>query len=440
MLFRAPTEALTLLFTVSTLAFLGIFASLVRAGLAMRREVGRLASASLFWLLGIAFQLSLRERAGDVTAPEVWIVPGVLLAGGTLCFGLAERHAPRSRRRWLVVAAMIRGFLLLLVSDRFDALGMAEATVPELQAWLQAHDDTSQVDELAMLVANLEAAGVEVPDLASLRAGARARLDSELAIGTFNGFYVPAMSALGLLADADYARLRDEPRFARLIAPTANFVNFHAALGPVAVETHFQPLSADARERLVERVLAQLDPNGKYANNEELRTIVWLFERVGADERSSELQPVVETVLRATWSPTLDGRQAAFAPYRGSIERDDDGHSTEPRLTFVWGHSTATAVWLMARFGVPDFVDLGALDAYLHEQSFYWKSLGVSPYVGEAVATRALLHELPGWHANARERAPTWFDQLIGVRVLAGALLLVGFAVLLTIRAPESAN
>ena len=169
LLFEAPSEALTLLFTISTLAFLGIFASLARAGFATRCEVGRRAASALFWMAGLSVQLSFQPNSAGLRAPAFWLVPGILLAGTSICLGLASRSTPVDRTKLKRFFAAMLALAAFFFALRLDTLSQSEGTVAKLEAWLEETTDTSQVQQTAQIVANLRAAGLQVPDLANLR-------------------------------------------------------------------------------------------------------------------------------------------------------------------------------------------------------------------------------------------------------------------------------
>ena len=78
------------------------------------------AAAHFFWALGGRAGLGTQSAAADQALAKPWfaaynIVAGVLGVGGMLvALVLSSRRGSRSVRRWLLAAAVVAGFVLLL--------------------------------------------------------------------------------------------------------------------------------------------------------------------------------------------------------------------------------------------------------------------------------------------------------------------------------------
>jgi len=456
LMFEVPGDAFTLLITISTVAFLGVYASLSRAGLATRREVGTRAGAAMFWLVGISMQLAASPRSFGHSLWGGWLVPLVLVIGGSLCLYLGKAGGDRKGFGLLPVASALGGvtlgprrYLLMgglaicaIVGLQFIPLGTKEATPEDVRSWLSTYEDGSRVGDLDQTVTNFLAAAEAPFDLQTLGRVARERLDRELAQGNFNTLYGSAFARLGFLEDQDYRHFVDQRVIDKMLSSTRTFRIGEHVVPAILAHLRFDSFTLEERNLIADKAMATLDPANQYANAEHVQWIVHLFDTLDLSERLDELAPALDEVLQATWCRTVNGEEAAFSTYRDTIERDESGGSLETRLTFVWGHATSTSVWLMSRFGFPEWMsasDLGALDAYLSDKSHYYPRSGISPYDAETASARALLHTTKAWaEVQAEvERSRSLPYNLFRLRAVIAAVLLAAFSVLLTWRAPE---
>ncbi|MDP6780021.1 MAG: hypothetical protein QGI83_24920, partial [Candidatus Latescibacteria bacterium] len=456
LMFEVPGDAVTLLITISTVAFLGVYASLSRAGLATRREVGTRAGAAMFFLVGLSMQLATSHRSFGISIWGGWLVPLVLVIGGSLCLYLGKAGGGRKGIGVLPVAATLGGVILgprryllmgglavcAIVGFQFMPLGQKEATPEAVRAWLSTYEDGSRVEDLDQTVINFLAAAEAPLDLRALARAGRERLDRELEHGTFNSLYASAFARLGFLEDEDYRHFVDQRAIDKLLSPARMSRNGEHVMPEILAHLRFDSFTLEERNLIADKAMATLDPANQYANAEHLQWIVHLLDALDLPGRLDELAPAVDEILQATWCRTVNGEEAAFSTYRDNIERDESGESVEKRLTFVWGHATSTSVWLMSRFGFPEWMsasDLGALDAYLSDKSHYYPRSGISPFEAETVSARALLHTTKAWAAVQAEveSSRSLFNNLFRLRAVIAAVLLAAFSVLLTWRAPE---
>ena len=438
-----PNDGLVLFYMLSTLALLGLFAKLSNAGLTTRREVGRLAAGAILWVLGLSFQFEFGPRNELGGHFAMMILPSILIVAALTCWDLAKGRPQsvfRLVRRTVLTLTVLSG---VLYAFWLWAPGKMTADSRDIRRWIETRAETDRIRDIALALANLEAAGQGPFDLTHLKSKVRKRLDAEYAAQSFNPLNAPAMIRLGFFEERDFERLRDESRIQHLLKlipgyKQSLFLDLGASEPYLLARLHFKPFTAEQRAVLSKKILANLEPEDRYTSPEDMRRAALMLEAIGSSEQLRSMEAAVRQVLLATFSPTAEGSKACFVPFRESIARDEDGQPTQSKLTFISVRSTATAVWLMKRFGVPSEVDLTALDAYLADESVYWAGLGISPYTAEAVSSRALLHTLPGWKQSRPEPATSWIESLISMRGLLAAILLAGFAVTLTLRArPE---
>jgi hypothetical protein len=437
LLFEMPGEALVILLSVSTLAFLGIFGALARAGLANRREVGRQAGTALSWLLGLTLQFVMQPKLFGLPLETSFLVPMVIGGAAATCLILAHWGEPVRFKG----VRMSLAFVFLGGVGVLSFVGPLRVRTPDfddLNTWLATSADVDRLSDIALVVHNLEAAGIHSLDLSAVRRGVRARLDDHTGRIVITSIDVPVMAELGLLDEADYPRFRNERQVRKLLDP-AGPESFRPAWAlSLFVHDRLDPFTPTERAVLTDKVIASLDPEDDYTNAQDLAEAAWLLESLGAGAELARLEPIVDEVLQATWTQTVDGRKGTFVSNRSRIERDTEGHPSQDHLSSSWSSKAEAGTWLMQRFGVPAGIDLAALEAYLTEEASVSFGLELDEREAAAAAARLLLRRLPEWPAAeeaARKGLSEWlFDQ----RVLMAALLLASFAVLLTLLAPKS--
>ncbi len=442
MLFHAPADALTLLVSFSTLVFLGVYASLTRAGLASRQEVAKRAAVAMYWLMAISLQLSVPDTFGGHGLIGAWLVPLVLVFGGVVCWRLGKlgrrgRDPVAGRSR----AVMVVCFVAVVLALHFGPTGKSPTSPEDVNQWLSSLDDTSQINQVELIASNMEAAGELSFDPKALRSAAKRRLDEEIPGRSFNLLYAAALMELGCFEEEHYRALVNPEaieRYTRSAVPMAN--NARHLLPVLMAELHLGSVSMEQREAIASRVIAAVDPDHKYAHAEDVFCAVRVLDVLGLSDRATELQPAADAILRATWVLEDDEEEGAFASFSIGLERDETGLARADRLTFVWGHATAESIWIMNRLGVPQWMsarDLGVLDAYLERTSRYYGFSGIDAYDAEPAAAQALMHALPEWKAAQAELEPTILGTFYDLRALLAAVLLAAFSIILTWMAPE---
>jgi|GEM_PF-4585561 hypothetical protein len=442
MLFHAPNDALTLLVSFSTLVFLGVYASLARAGLASRQEVAKRATAAMYWLTGTSLQLSVPDTFAGRDLTGAWLVPLVLLFGGTVCrqLGNLGRRGKGSvaGRSWIGMDAF---FAALVLALHFGPIGKIPTSLEDVNQWLSSLDDTSQINQVQLVVSNMETASELSFDSQTLKAAAKQRLDNEILGGSFNHLYAAALMELGCFEEEHYRAVANPEkigRYTRSEAPTSSRAEH--LLPAIMAELHLGSISTEQREAIAGRVIAAVAPGYKYANSKDLFYAVRVLDVLGFSDRATELKSASDEILRATWVLEDDEQEGAFATYSASLEYDETGLARADRLTFVWGHATAQSIWIMNRLGVPRWMsarDLGVLDAYLARTSRHYGISGLNEYDAEPAAAQALLHTLPEWKAARAELVSTILGTFYDLRALLAAVLLAAFSTILTWMAPQ---
>ncbi|MCA8943035.1 MAG: hypothetical protein KDB80_10785, partial [Planctomycetes bacterium] len=242
------------------------------------------------------------------------------------------------------------------------------------------------------------------------------------------------LERFGWFRDVDYAAFRDDYFETQDVHRDKPLHFLDQAAFRIAVHDRLVGFDDEERSRTAQRALAGLPGEPKFEVLRDIVAVLDIFETLGLDELGDELRPFVHRALLAVWTGRPGARSACFAPGPDSIDRDENGVPNEKRLTFVWLDSTDMAIRLLARFGVPDGVDLRALDRYLAEMS---QRYGMSNPRGDhvlAAAARSRVHALPEWPGDT----PVSVGGLIlDYRLVIGALLTVALCLLVTSRAPR---
>jgi len=431
LLLRAPGEGFALLFLISTLGFLGVHAALVRRGLATRREVGRLAAGALGWLVGLSFQFSLGDSSWVGEHMGGWLVPLVLMGGVMACLALTGQDArKRERKAYRFRIGISVAVLITICAYAFEGgLGKVGETPATLRTWIEAGGDSNSVESLAETVACLEMAGEPAFDLTRVREVLRAQLELDVAGKGFKSLYTGAMIRLGAFDAADFERVADENAVERSLTWQSDRIDARSSMASLLAHQAKTPFTAEERKTIVAGVLAWVDPLDEYANIRDVLDAIHLFEGLGEPEAAEQLAQDARTILQRTWTLDEDGRQGAFSAYPTDLKDENE----VSHLYFGMCLDTAMAIDLMARFGVPEGIDLEALDRFLRAESAHYIGTG-KMYAANAAAGRALLHTLPSW--TGEDHSMSAFEILMQLRVLLAAVLLSGFAVLLTFLAP----
>lgn len=441
----APAGVVLLFFGVSMLVLVGVIGALARAGFATRREVGDQCAAFLLVLVPYAFMISSLSELGGLllggsgfeghASSSVMFVTAL---GAAVCAVVG--HGVRSTRSLqalgLVVFAVLYGVVDLTLLGRHRAdRAYAVRTVEEWRDF----GSPARWGDLAGTIVHLRAAGVDALDVSTPIASFRRHAEAVRAAGAeINPLQVRELEAVGFFRAEDY-RMFEHAYWVRYEVDGERPLTYAAFDAfRLIVHGHLQGYSDDERARLAARVVAGVEEPTEYRALADLVLRTRMLEYLGYPDRCDELRDAVAAALRATWTGWPGAYEACFAPGYDSVERDGRGVPEPDRLTFVWLDSTDFGVRLLARYGVPDGIDLRALDRYLRRQSLYyglWQ--GADERAALAAAMREHLRVLPGWSA---ELEVGLLDRARELQLVLGGLLLSVLCVAVTLRTPVSAR
>ncbi|MCR9248263.1 MAG: hypothetical protein NXI31_24810 [bacterium] len=428
----AQAEAVALLLVGSTATLFLIWSRLSAFGFLTRAEVGRRAAGVLSIVaansIGIVFHLR------DEQAGVAWI-PSLLFVAMFVCLGLAGKSARR-----LVVAGLFVGVALpaVLVTDAFGSFGKVPVVVADVRAGLARPSTAVEwgLPTVARCVRNLRGAAVAVPSLEPLREHVQEHRRVNLAGQRFDHDSL-AILELGFAMPWDYAYWRNEYREKQVLAgePVDGSRGQRTALSLLAAGR----LDAPQRLAIAREIVDRDGPVHGVDRFAELSDEIRFVEALGHAELVPGFAARGRRLLIDRWLLADEGQRGVFSSFRQDDE-EAPGRRIE-RASFVWLDSTSLAVDLMARFGVPEVVDLVALGRYLDHERYRWARRGPSRYNADAVCALARLEAMPEYRAAlAAEPAPGLVAVLLEWRVFGAALLLAGFAIAATLRAPRAVS
>jgi hypothetical protein len=325
-----------------------------------------------------------------------------------------------------------------LVVAHFFFPDKAEATAVDVRSWLSSlEDDGIAGADLEQTVTNFLAAGEAPFDLQALENRARKQLDQDPLF--VHSSWALDFARLGFFTDEDYERLDHERAMDELLSSKANFGALPGIELAILDRLRLGSFTSEERTLIADKVIAILNLADRGARQAAVN-IIHILDHLELSARSTELAPTIDRILRATWVRGDWRHRAGFLPYGGDNSGNVDAVS--PGYT-LQDRDMSSSIWLMGRFGVPDWLsasDLGALDAFMGDWSEYplgsrWNNTRGPLNFGcsEAASARALLHTLPGWKA-AESMLPKQSNVL---RVLIAYLLMAAFSVILTWRASQ---
>lgn len=432
LLIFARVEAVVLIMVCSTIALLLIWGRLAAAGFATRDEVGKRASGILILVAANSF-VFLQSIRSDQAA--VLAVTPMLFLAASGCVWLTRGGGPR--------AVMIAGLGAVLVGA-MSLLGVGEAnkvavTVDDVRRRIEATDDQpswATPRDVARWVRHLRGAGEPLPDLSALRAAVHAFRDAELGKSRFD-LEALGVIELGFARESDWRFWRTDKGYRERKLLEGNAPD--SSLGYLATHllAHTGELDEAGRAALARAIVAENGAELRYDAFDDFVHEIVLVEALGHGGLVAGMRERAQRLLRDRWIVTEDGRMLAFTEHRWS-EEDAPGRRVE-RLSFVTLDSTSRAVELIARFGAPEEVDLVALGRYLDEQRLRYGFAELRSIHADAACALRRLQTLPAYDlAVTAEPDPPLLAVLMRWRVFAGALLLAGFALAATWRAPPA--
>ncbi|GJM23035.1 MAG: hypothetical protein DHS20C15_29500 [Planctomycetota bacterium] len=444
--FVAPADALTLLLVVSLLALCGVFARLAASGAASRREVGQRAGGFLMMMLLWGYGILSPTTLGRADlAGTTWIVP-LLGLGGAVCLTLAR--AETRRRLWLGVVGTAAYVALLSALTTWSSVGIGKRPQgpDDLRAWTQrplTDENFGTVwSQLAQIVKHWNAAGLEPLALTGIAPVARARLANREPGGEppDAAYFALPMLELGFVDDAQAATWRDLEREREVLQKRGGSWSWRDTLS-LRLAAHFDVYDELDKDDAAEAVVQSLPEPDAHQALDELLTAARTLEALDRPQRVDELRERALTTLAATWTYSADVDMGCFSMSPAALARIGRERSDPPILTSVFNSETSDGVRAMARWGVPDNVDLLALERWLNGETQQYRRAEINLWNLTAIAALAELRSLPEWRvaqaaAESEALVPPLLVELWRWRVFAAALLLASFAVFTTWRAP----
>jgi len=452
-------DAALLLILAGSVAAVGQYSTLARAGLASRRQLGLQMGGFLLTITGICFQgPSLFFSRGTGMGPQ-WIayaLAPLIGLGATVCFGLATDDAAGLRGRlrralliWTGLLTLWVGFLALVaeveVKPRDVNQWITEASDPQLANWgswsevgtsLRMLQDTGDLEvdlggleEVIQEACAKEGEGLNsIPVLALLRTDLA--LGSDLTAGVDpavlgkdrwtsllfeDRLQVGWPTALALLAFRSPDAVKSEAveqvrRWREELAAGKRPYAYGGRDGydriwrafVEAPELDVEGIGTAMLQSLTERILAGAPGAERYADLADLVLAAEMLEFIGSEERIHELAPIAHEAMERGWVERSFSREGCFRLFDLAEEVPEGVRRTSFWLTSVAIDTTSEAVEAMAFFGPPpategeaSWVDLIALEAYLGRMAKNFRLEDTSAYSVLAASSLARLRSLP---------------------------------------------
>ena len=434
--------------SVSMLSMITIVGALSRAGLASRAMVGQICASVLAFLIfveGPMTQGLWRGRHGDGTWD--WLAPLLVMgAGAFYCAYLAkgsegalrlEEEARKQRgtpTRPEKVFALLHLLVALAIFGTMKVLDSRVVTIEGAREYVEGGYASSsapfqsEARELVEMLAHARSSEESLVDTSQLEASFARELEARGDAASELEFWSAGLA--GLLSPEGVQRFRDEDEERRLLERSSRVHHVRHACLPILAKLQAGGWSETERATVAERLL--VEEGLERDSSLELLCRAELLERLGQGERTSELAPAVERLLRSTWVADPGEPGGSFA---SSSERADDLRADARQREFgVYEQviASSTAVRLIDRFGAPAEIDLDRLDRFLRRASRHGSgSPGSSQLL--AASTRGHLRALRG---EPTSTSSTTFDWLLEKRVYLALMLLTLACVVVTLRAP----
>lgn len=392
---------------------------LSRTGALVRSEVARV----IFALMGLPlFQLVLQGQSFGLTAPTSYLGLGpsvaVLVAGAVVV-----QFLTRTRLTWGVVLMFVFAFGFL------NSGGLTYSSERGLRATLEKvtldPEDLSGWDGAGAAHRALRAVGARAPDCSSVAASLRDAL--ERGADVHPAVWTAAFD-MQLLEAEDVARLVEassiapptEAQIARgVIVNQTEYYRFRLLALVETVE-----LTDAQRKALADAYESKWPETGRHDPLTDALLITRVLDALGETERANALQDRVHDLLEEHWMP---------APRLKLLGRAGGFTSNPKKFRTSFEDTTLAAIELMARFGVPDGVDLAQVHSFFRgEARAFPVVFEMHPYLRlEARAGLLRLREEIG----LPERS--WIRALVDERFFLTMLLCAALAVFAVASAPR---
>jgi hypothetical protein len=416
---RVVTEILVALFLVAALALALTVRQLGEVAQLTPTTAARSALGILSGLLCGLFlfpQGSVSAHGSDLG--PAW--PAAVLVVGTLILGVQGLGKGVVRR-----GAWIAFLLALVVINPFGLTLHGPVDLRREVERAEISQDLSGWEDLGNATAALHAVGADMPSSDA----ALGVIDRALADGTdlhpqvwtsaLHAGWMTTERWRQLAARPSEARALDRLLDARAPVNTTSYYEYQAAM---LVAT--RDLTPARRENLADRVEAQWPQTGDHGALERALVCVRWLERLGLADRVDARRSAVHALLVDHWWPG-----ELWSPFRrpgGFTPNPNEFHTS-------MADDTHAAVVLMARFGVPEPIDVRAVRSYLRGESAAFYLLLPQPAWLKMTARAALLRLER--EVGIPPRSP--LAAVVGERLCLASVLLVVLCLLAVASAPR---
>jgi len=409
-----------------------VLRSLSSRGWASRRLVGAQCGGFL-GSLAMWVWMATKDRFEPGAGWAAPLAYALMLGGGFACMYLAlpaERDVARNAMR--IVGGLVLAPLVLLLF--LLAPLRTGASAGELRAWAEEFaappGRSAAWGDLRDVALALRALADGDPRLAPDLARAEAAYRAGLARGEDVSPIVDGYAAeLGLFDERDWPRLLADHRAKGLFAAAGPVTHLDQRRAALEAACASGVLDAAQRDVLARRLVATWDGDEEFANLSELAELCRALERIERGAAVEELARPARAALARAWL----SEGARVKSQLGGFVRYYQRGAGEERYTDQ--RTMTAALELLARFGVPEEIDLTRVRAHVaHGAQRRGLTGGPRSYELRACLNHALFeHEL-----GARTQPPSLLERVLALRLLIGVALLVGLCVYATGRAPRA--
>lgn len=381
--------------------------SFARAGLLSRPDVTRLAVSLLLAVFaGCFLWLHSLRVADDTSALGMGWGASLLMAGIVACL-LAGGQRIRA------AAALV---LSLGVTVLLNTPGVTRSSPSSLRTQLVELElepqDLARWDDAAAIHGALRAVGAWVPDLED----ARERVMRAMRSGqNLHPTVLTAAWQMGLVDAADWRAYGEGQQ----VAHTLDRLRSRGQLSPTPYYQYVVPmllavreLTPEERERVTQAVLVSWPEAGTHGALEHALACVNKLDALGREDLVARQRERALALLRDHW---ISGEGAGMYAKVG-------GFTSDPvKFVTSFDDQTLYGIELLARFGVPEGIDLWLLRSYLRRES-HGQPLFLEPFPELKAMSRAALLRLRE-EIGLPQR--TWLASLLAERVLLATLLIV---------------
>lgn len=360
-----------------------------------------------------------------------WIYFGFVL-GAIICAVLARPFPKRGSLGGIllgfaVVSVVNSGKTMTRLTTREEVIEFVERGSDEKLELRPLSNGTyiAALDELAK--------GERSPDTSVLReqlaAGHREEGDT-----TSESVLIRELKEAGYFRGRDYEDL-DGVMLARILETRIDWG--YSGLREAVKALRKRELSEAERERFAQYILAGKPDGSSWRMVGGLLSAVAMLEQLGDHQPSERMAEAAREFVRLSWTGSLGDRKAGFdfdLPESGDVANRAARKTSSKHLYLP---ASTRALALMTHFGVPDEIDLEALEVFLWLKARHSIFDDVDSKQVQAYVALETLHRLPEWQPIAVERASV-LGVLTRYRVLIAALLLILFCIVVTLRAPKA--